>query len=102
MYGYGDKKNPLPESMALLEGMTVDYLQQVLNRAAEAAQHRQTREKHAEDVAVKVRERDLLFVLRKDQRRLLRVKELLEVWEEQKDARQGKAPESYAQDDDEG
>ena len=49
--------------------------------------------------SARVRERDLLFVLRRDKRKLERVRELLEVWEEQKEARHGKAPEAYEKDD---
>ena len=48
--------------------------------------------------STRVKERDLLFVLRKDRKRLDRVLSLLEVYEEQKEAR-GKPPEDFSKDD---
>ena len=44
----------------------------------------------------RIKERDLLFVLRKDRKRLHRVLELLEVFEEQKQARGNQQPEELA------
>ena len=48
--------------------------------------------------STRIKEKDLLFVLRKDRKRLDRVLSQLEVYEEQKEAR-GKPPEDFSKDD---
>jgi len=84
MFGFGDVSNPLPQSTQLMEDFVLDYVQQVLHKASAASE-----ERHKLDgKKLRVIERDLLFVLRKDRRRYERVRELLEVWEEQKETRQ--------------
>ena len=95
MYGFGEDLHPLPQSVALAEDMAVDYLQQVLRRASDAAAERQ----RGGGGAARVRERDLLFAVRKDAKRVARLQELLDVHEEQKAARQDK-PEKYEESDD--
>merc|ERR1712228_904236 len=89
MFGFGDSSAPLTQSVQLMEDMVTDYLQQLLHKASEACEHRQRLQRRGADStnAPKVREKDLLFVLRKDHRRLRRVQELLEVYEDQKEAR---------------
>jgi len=95
MFGFGDDANPLPQSVALVEDLVVDYLQRVLHGAADACEERNRHTKRGVE-APRVKERDVLFVLRKDKRRLQRAQELLEVYEEQKDAKK-----EYAKDHDE-
>lgn len=95
MFGFGDDANPLPQSVALVEDLVVDYLQRVLHSAADACEERSRYTRRGGE-APRVKERDLLFVLRKDKRRLQRAQELLEVYEEQKEARK-----DYAKDHDE-
>ena len=96
MYGFGDDLHPLPQSVALVEDMAVDYLHQVLRRASDAAAERQ---RGGGGGAARVQERDLLFAVRKDAKRVARLQELLDVYEEQKEARQDK-PEKYEETDD--
>mmetsp|Transcript_20963 Transcript_20963/g.70894 ORF Transcript_20963/g.70894 Transcript_20963/m.70894 type:complete len:97 (+) Transcript_20963:2-292(+) len=87
MYGFGDARQPLARSVELMEELVVDYVQQLLHRAQGACESRQ---RGARGVGVaKVKERDLLFALRRDPRRQQRVEELLEVWKEVKAARGG-------------
>ena len=103
MFGYGDAPQPRTETVEMLEDITLDYLRRVLRKAADAAdervRHAAARTGSQPPASARVRERDLLFVLRRDKRKLERVRELLEVWEEQKEARHGKAPEAYEKDD---
>ena len=82
MYGFGDDLHPLPQSVALVEDMAVDYLHQVLRRASDAAAERQ---RGGGGGAARVQERDLLFAVRKDAKRVARLQELLDVYEEQKE-----------------
>ena len=96
MYGFGDDLHPLPQSVALVEDMAVDYLHQVLRRASDAAAERQH---GGGGGAARVQERDLLFAVRKDAKRVARLQELLDVYEEQKEARHDK-PEKYEESDD--
>ena len=98
MYGYGDSSSPLPESVQLMEDLVTDYLQQVLQQAQCACEERQRAAKARVGTDVKVRERDLLFVLRKDPRRHRRVQELLEVYREKMLATQDKP--DYVKEDD--
>ena len=72
MYGFGDDLHPLPQSVALVEDMAVDYLHQVLRRASDAAAERQ----RGGGGAARVQERDLLFAVRKDAKRVARLQEL--------------------------
>jgi transcription initiation factor TFIID subunit 13 len=95
MFGFGDDANPLPQSIALMEDLVVDYLQRVLHSAADTCEERSRHARRGGE-APRVKERDLLFALRKDKRRLRRAQELLEVYEEQKEARK-----DYAKDQDE-
>ena len=67
---------------------------QVLRKASGAAEARQRATRGSSTSRVK--EQDLLFVLRKDRKRLHRVLELLEVFEEQKQARATENPDNMA------
>ena len=97
MYGFGDDSQALPQSVSLMEEMVVDYIQQTLQQAHTACEDRQRGVKRAGEA--KVRERDLLFVLRKDPRRHRRVQELLEVYQANKEDATQDRPD-YAKDDD--
>lgn len=85
MFGFGDDRHPQTETVELLEDMVIDYVRQLLQKAQEVSEHRELGSKKAGKA--KVRDRDLLFVLRKDRRRYERAVELLEVWKEVKAAR---------------
>jgi len=85
LYGFGDVRTPLPQTVHLMEDLVVDYVTQVLRKASAAAEARQRATRGSSTSRIK--EADLLFVLRKDRKRLHRVLELLEVFEEQKQAR---------------
>lgn len=100
MFGFGDDPHPLPQTTALAEDLVVDYLERVLHQAAGAAAERSRHVRRGAEVP-RVKERDLLFVLRKDKRRLQRAQELLEVYEEQKEARKdyAKDHEEYAREE---
>lgn len=82
MYGFGDDRQPLASTVHLLEELVVDYVSSLLQQAQQAAEHRQRGVRGSG--VTRVKDRDLLFVLRKDRRRQDRVVELLEVWKEVK------------------
>ena len=84
MYGFGDDKQPLAASVSLMEELVLDYVQSVLHQATQACEQRQ---RGARAVSARVKERDLIFALRKDPQRRERVEDLLEVWKEVKAAR---------------
>ena len=94
LYGFGDVRTPLPQTVQLMEDLVVDYVTQVLRKASGAAEARQRATRGSSTSRVK--EADLLFVLRKDRKRLHRVLELLEVFEEQKQARADENPDDMA------
>eukprot|EP00967_Tisochrysis_lutea_P040933 scaffold49188_cov31-Tisochrysis_lutea.AAC.1 len=100
MFGFGDDANPLPQTVELMEDLVVDYVQRVLHSATDACEERNRHLRRSTE-ALRVKERDLLFVLRKDKRRLQRTQELLEVYEEQKEARKdyAKDHEEYAKEE---
>ncbi|KAL3928043.1 MAG: hypothetical protein SGPRY_002562 [Prymnesium sp.] len=95
MYGFGDASPPLTPSVQLLEAMTLEYLTLLLHKAHAASEQR-IRAAGGRGEG-KVKERDLLFVLRKDRRRYRRVQEVLEVYKEQREMTQER-PE-YAKDE---
>lgn len=89
MYAFGDDPDPLPESVAVLEEIMVDYLSE-LCRAASL---------HSPN-AKKLRLDDLRFALRKPQQRrqLARVEELLYAQEDIARARKNLDINSYGKD----
>ena len=84
MYGFGDAKQPLAQSVHLMEELVIDYVHSVLHQATVACEGRQ---RGARAGVARVKERDLIFALRKDPRRQQRVEDILEVWKEVKAAR---------------
>ncbi|KAL3834095.1 hypothetical protein ACJIZ3_008831 [Penstemon smallii] len=76
MYGFGDDANPLPETVALVEDIVVEYVTNLVHKA--------------EDVATKrgnLFAKDFLFLIRKDLPKLNRCTELLSLDEDIKQAK---------------
>jgi transcription initiation factor TFIID subunit 13 len=78
MYGFGDAPDPHPASVALVQDLTLSYLHNFLDQVQSTAQSAGS---------AKVRLEDVMFVLRKDKKKLVRVEELLFMNEELKKAR---------------
>ncbi|KAG5514168.1 hypothetical protein RHGRI_035538 [Rhododendron griersonianum] len=76
MYGFGDDPNPLPETVALVEDIVVEYVTDLVHKAQDIASKRG-----------KLLTEDFLFLLRKDLPKLNRSTELLSMNEELKQAR---------------
>ncbi|KAK6932959.1 Transcription initiation factor IID, subunit 13 [Dillenia turbinata] len=76
MYGFGDDQNPLPETVALVEDIVVEYVTDVVHKAQEFASKRG-----------KLLTEDFLYLIRKDYPKLNRCTELLSMNEELKQAR---------------
>lgn len=76
MYGFGDKEEPLEESVDLLEEMVVDYIIEMTEKAAQVGAERG-----------KLLTEDFLFLIRKDSKKYARVMELLQMNEELKRVR---------------
>ncbi|GAB4840825.1 hypothetical protein Ancab_021585 [Ancistrocladus abbreviatus] len=76
MYGYGDDPNPLPETVALVEDIVVEYVTDLVHKAQDVASKRG-----------KLLTEDFLFLIRKDMPKLNRCTELLAMNEELKQAR---------------
>ncbi|KNA26049.1 hypothetical protein SOVF_001150 [Spinacia oleracea] len=76
MYGYGDDINPLPESVALMEDIVVEYVTDLVHKAQDVGSKRG-----------RLLTEDFLFIIRKDLPKLNRATELLAMNEELKQAR---------------
>ncbi|RZC76614.1 hypothetical protein C5167_000730 [Papaver somniferum] len=76
MYGYGDDANSLPETVALLEDIVVEYITDMVHKAQDVAADRG-----------KLLTDDFLHMIRKDMPKLHRCHELLSMNEELKQAR---------------
>ncbi|KAL6184894.1 PREDICTED: transcription initiation factor TFIID subunit 13 [Fragaria vesca subsp. vesca] len=76
MYGFGDDPNPLPESVALMEDIVVEYITDLVHKAQDTGSNRG-----------KLSVEDFLYLIRKDSPKLNRCKELLSMNEELKQAR---------------
>ncbi|KAK1684584.1 hypothetical protein QYE76_045432 [Lolium multiflorum] len=76
MYGFGDDPNPLPETVALVEDIVVEYVTDLVHKAQNVASKRG-----------KLLTEDFLYLIRKDMRKLHRATELLSMNEELKQAR---------------
>lgn len=70
MYGFGDVVNPRPDSVALMEELVLEYFATLVKKSTEVA-HAQRRERP--DVT------DIKVVVRKDRRKINRVRYLLEM-----------------------
>ncbi|PRP83344.1 transcription initiation factor TFIID subunit [Planoprotostelium fungivorum] len=71
MFGFGDVKNPLPESVELVDEIVSEY---IISMATELKKD-------------KIQTEDILFHIRKDRKKFNRVKELLTMHEELKRAK---------------
>lgn len=68
MHGFGDEREPFEETVELVEDILVDYVQDLVGRAARGA------------VAPgKLAMEDVLYLIRKDERKFGRCRELLEM-----------------------
>ncbi|KAI3953979.1 hypothetical protein MKW98_017803 [Papaver atlanticum] len=76
MYGFGDDPNPLPETVALLEDIAVEYVTDLVHKAQDVATKRG-----------KLLTDDFLHLIRKDIPKRHRCQELLSMNEELKQAR---------------
>ena len=76
MYGFGDAEEPLPETVNLVEELTIDYLSKFAAKAMEAANRRG-----------RLQTEDLMYVIRHDEKKLARCHELLDMNEQLKEAR---------------
>ncbi|XP_019162272.1 PREDICTED: transcription initiation factor TFIID subunit 13-like [Ipomoea nil] len=76
MYGFGDDQHPLPETVALVEDIVVEYVTDMVHKAQDFATKRGRRMTE-----------DFLFLIRKDFPKLNRCTELLSMNEELKQAR---------------
>ncbi|CAO1417633.1 unnamed protein product [Diamesa hyperborea] len=75
MYGFGDDQNPYTESVDLLEDLVIEFITETTHRAMEIGR------------TGRVQVEDIVFLVRKDQRKYARVKDLLTMNEELKKAR---------------
>ncbi|CAN1234697.1 Transcription initiation factor TFIID subunit 13 [Linum perenne] len=76
MYGFGDDPNPIPESVALLEDILVEYVTDLTHKALDVGSTR-----------AKISVEDFLYVIRKDPPKLNRSTELLSMQKELTQAR---------------
>ncbi|KAI9811615.1 MAG: Transcription initiation factor TFIID subunit 13 [Pycnora praestabilis] len=84
LYAYGDDREPLPETIKVLDEIVTDYIIETAHSAASSATYSRR---------AKIKVDDFKFALRKDPSKLGRVQELLEMDKELKKARQAFNPE---------
>uniref|UniRef100_T1JNQ0 Transcription initiation factor TFIID subunit 13 n=1 Tax=Strigamia maritima TaxID=126957 RepID=T1JNQ0_STRMM len=75
MYGFGDDRNPYTESVDILEDLVIEFIIEMTHKAMEVGR------------TGRVQVEDIVFLVRKDQRKFARVKDLLTMNEELKKAR---------------
>jgi len=75
MYGFGDDQNPYTESVDLLEDLVIEFITEITHKASEIGR------------TGRVQVEDIIFLVRKDQRKYARVRDLLTMNEELKKAR---------------
>jgi len=76
LFGFGDVKNPLPETIDLVEDIVMEHITEMTLKATQVGAKRN-----------KFQTEDLVFLIRKDRKKYARVKELLTMHEELKRAR---------------
>ncbi|KYQ92595.1 transcription initiation factor TFIID subunit [Tieghemostelium lacteum] len=81
MYGFGDVKEPLQESVDLLEDIVFEFIQETTLKAAQCSTKRG-----------KFQTEDLVFLVRKDPKKYYRIIELLRMNEELKKAKKAFDP----------
>ncbi|XP_075223505.1 TATA-box binding protein associated factor 13 isoform X2 [Lycorma delicatula] len=86
MYGFGDDQNPYTESVDLLEDLVIEFITDMTHKAMEIGR------------TGRVQVEDIVFLVRKDQRKYARVKDLLTMNEELKKARKAFDEVKYAVD----
>lgn len=84
MYGFGDAKNPRKDTTVLLHEYLIGYLKNLLIKTQNMAK-----------LKGKTKTDDLLYILKKDRRKYMRVKDLLATNEELKNARKAFDFEEY-------
>ncbi|CRK90831.1 CLUMA_CG004521, isoform A [Clunio marinus] len=73
--GLGDDQNPYTESVDLLEDLVIEFITEITHKASEIGR------------TGRVQVEDIIFLVRKDQRKYARVRDLLTMNEELKKAR---------------
>ncbi|GAM21007.1 hypothetical protein SAMD00019534_041820 [Acytostelium subglobosum LB1] len=76
MYGFGDVREPLPDSVDLMEDIVTEYIQEMTSKAGQVSSRRG-----------RFQTEDLVFLVRKDAKKYHRVIELLRMNEELKKAK---------------
>ncbi|GFR41669.1 hypothetical protein Agub_g2412, partial [Astrephomene gubernaculifera] len=81
MYGFGDYENPIQETINVVEDILVEYVRETccsaLNEAARIG--KLERDRHSGAPKLKVDEKDILFLVRKDPKKYSRIRELLDM-----------------------
>jgi transcription initiation factor TFIID subunit 13 len=76
MYGFGDVRDPLPESVELMEDMVMDFINDIVTKAMQINKQRS-----------RLTTEDIVFLIRKDKKKYTRAMELLQINEEVKMAK---------------
>nr|CAD7602522.1 unnamed protein product [Timema genevievae] len=84
MFGFGDDQNPYTESVDLIEDLVIEFITEMTHKAMEIGR------------TGRVQVEDIVFLVRKDQRKYARVKDLLTMNEELKKARKAFDEVKYA------
>jgi len=75
MYGFGDDQNPYTESVDILEDLVIQFINDIAHNARDVGRNG------------KITVEDVIFIVKNDQRKFARVKDLLSMNEELKKAR---------------
>lgn len=77
MYGFGDSRNPDPQSVETMEALTIGFLADLCHRCRPAPYYFPASRNYTYATRSKVKIDDLKFALRKDEKKLARLEELL-------------------------
>jgi transcription initiation factor TFIID subunit 13 len=77
MYGFGDARNPNQQSIEVMESLTVAFLTDLCHRCRPSSTSLPTSRHYPYAQRAKVKMDDLRFALRKDEKKLARLEELI-------------------------
>ena len=78
MYGFGDVKNPLPETVDLMQSLVFEYINDMVTEALDL---------NVSTTNNKLKTENMIYLIRNDPKKYARVEELLRMYEVLKKAR---------------
>jgi transcription initiation factor TFIID subunit 13 len=83
LFGFGDDKNPLKESVELLENIAFDYIKEMTKKLVELTDQKYKKINKEKEFLLK----DFVFLIKKDKKKYAKIKYLLIMRKKLKEAR---------------